>query len=85
MLRGSLKGKKMNTFKEAVDKLTKNGGGIAGVVVAKDGDFHRFFYQEFDCSTKKELADKLKNVPDLLLAFVDENLENYETSKSDTS
>jgi len=66
---------KTKNAEETINKLIKSGGGIFCIVVAKGGDFQKYFYQEFDCSTKAQLADIFKEIPEKILFSVDENLD----------
>ena len=63
------------SLEDYIDKLKSAGGGIAAVIVAKDGTFVRTVYQEANIQTKKELDEFLHNIPTGLLPFFDDELK----------
>jgi hypothetical protein len=62
-------------MEEVIWNLIKGGGGVCGVVVAKEGEFSKYFTQEFKATTKTELAKRLHDGIDAMLVLFDEDLK----------
>ena len=69
---------KQSSFDETIEYITKRGGGMCGVVIAKNGKFSKYFVQDFDCDTKEALISQMNDLGKIITALYDENLEPIE-------